>query len=140
VDREIKALSVDELEGLQNGDGLGMALAAELNGYPGPRHVLELGAMLGLSPGQTSDIQAIFDEMQQQAQSLGRTIVDLERELDRSFAEGTITEARLVELLDAIATNRAVLRATHLRAHLHLFPVLTELQREHYARARGYVK
>jgi hypothetical protein len=97
TDREIKALSAEEIEGLQDGDGLGMALAAELNGYPDPRHVLELRVMLGLSSGQESEIQAIFNEMREQARSLGRTIVDLERDLDRSFAEGTITEARLVD-------------------------------------------
>ena len=138
TDREIKALSADEVAGLLNGDGLGMALPAELNRYPGPRHVLELGAMLGLSADQESQVQAIFDEMQAQAQSFGSMIVELERDLDRSFAEGTITEARLGELLEAVALNRARLRASHLRAHLRVLPVLTESQREHYERARGY--
>jgi len=138
TDREIKALSAEEIVGLLNGDGLGMALPAELNRYPGPRHLLELGAMLGLSPDQESEVQAVFDAMQAQAQSLGQTIVELERDLDRSFVKGTITEARLDELLEAIALHRARLRATHLRAHLLVLPVLTESQREHYERARGY--
>ena len=138
TDREIKALSADEIAGLLNGDGLGMALPAELNRYPGPRHLLEMGAMIGLSPDQESEVQAVFDEMQAQARALGQTIVELERDLDRSFAEGTITEARLEELLEVIALHRARLRATHLRAHLLVLPVLTESQREHYERARGY--
>jgi hypothetical protein len=138
TDREIKALSAEEIVGLLNGDGLGMALPAELNRYPGPKHLLELGATLGLSPDQESEVQAVFDAMQAQAQSLGQTIVKLERDLDRSFAEGTITEARLDELLEAIAVHRARLRATHLRAHLLVLPVLTESQREHYERVRGY--
>ncbi len=138
MDREIKALSAEEIAGLLNGDGLGMALPAELNRYPGPRHVLELRAMLGLSADQESKVQAIFNEMQAQARSLGETIVELERELDRSFAEGTITEARLEESLEGIALNRARLRATHLRAHLRVLPVLSDSQLEHYERARGY--
>lgn len=138
TDREIKALSAEEIEGLLNGDGLGMALPAELNRYPGPKHLLELGETLGLSPDQESEVQAVFDAMQAQAQSLGQTIVELERDLDRSFAEGTITEARLDELLEAIALHRARLRATHLRAHLLVLPVLTKSQREHYERVRGY--
>lgn len=140
TDREIKALSAEEIGSLLNGDGLGMALPAELNGYPGPKHVLELGAMLGLSTEQEGQVQAIFDEMQAQARSLGRTIVELERDLDRSFTEGSITEARLDELLEAAALNRARLRAVHLRAHLQVLPVLTESQREHYERARGYAR
>ena len=40
--RAIKALSPEDLAGLLNGEGRGMAKAAELNGYPGPVHVLEL--------------------------------------------------------------------------------------------------
>ncbi len=48
--REIKALSGDEKAALLNGDGMGFALAAELNHYPGPQHILELQEEIGLSP------------------------------------------------------------------------------------------
>jgi hypothetical protein len=41
--RAIKALSAEQIADLKAGRGLSLALAAELNGYPGPRHVLELG-------------------------------------------------------------------------------------------------
>ncbi|MBT3449511.1 MAG: hypothetical protein HOC28_06590 [Bacteroidetes Order II. Incertae sedis bacterium] len=138
TDREIKSMSPEEIEGLLNGDGLGMALAAELNKYPGPRHVLELGPALGLSVDQESKIQAIFDEMQNEARSFGRLIVELERDLDQTFVEGTISEACLGELLEAVALNRAHLRLVHLRAHIRLLPILTESQRMHYEKARGY--
>ena len=40
--RQVKALSKAEIEGLLAGRGLGYAKAAELNHYPGPRHVLDL--------------------------------------------------------------------------------------------------
>jgi hypothetical protein len=43
--RTIKALSDDEIAALCNGKGMGMAKAAELNGYPGPIHVLALAAL-----------------------------------------------------------------------------------------------
>ena len=39
--RMIKALSSKEVQGLLQGKGMGMAKAAELNQYPGPRHVLD---------------------------------------------------------------------------------------------------
>jgi hypothetical protein len=40
--RDIKALSAQEAADLRAGRGMGLALATELNGYPGPLHVLEL--------------------------------------------------------------------------------------------------
>src|SRR5207244_4142384 len=40
--RSVKALSEQQLSDLQAGRGMGLALPAELNGYPGPSHVLEL--------------------------------------------------------------------------------------------------
>ena len=40
--RPLKALSSEELADLKAGRGMGLALAGELNGYPGPKHVLEL--------------------------------------------------------------------------------------------------
>ena len=44
--REIKALSTAETKSYLSGEGMGLAKAAELNGYPGPSHVLALGADL----------------------------------------------------------------------------------------------
>ena len=49
-ERPVKALSADEIADLRAGRGMGFALAAELNGYPGPVHVLEHADALGLSP------------------------------------------------------------------------------------------
>ncbi len=39
--RPIKALSDQQITDLKAGRGMGLALHAELNGYPGPAHVLE---------------------------------------------------------------------------------------------------
>jgi len=47
--RPIKALSEQQVADLGAGRGTGLALAAELNGYPGPSHVLELADKLDLS-------------------------------------------------------------------------------------------
>jgi hypothetical protein len=46
----IKALSDQQIADLRAGRGMGLALPAELNGYPGPIHVLELGDQLRLMP------------------------------------------------------------------------------------------
>ena len=140
MDREIKALSAEEVEGLLGGAGLGMALAGELNRYPGPRHVLEMAPMLGLSVDQESAIRTIFEDMQARASSLGEQVVELERQLDQAFARGTITDGRLEELVGAIALANAGLRVVHLGAHLRLRPILTESQLEQYEKARGYAR
>jgi hypothetical protein len=50
--REIKALSADEIKQYLAGAGMGYAKSAELNHYPGPGHALELADKLGLSDGQ----------------------------------------------------------------------------------------
>ena len=46
---DIKSLSQDEQSALLAGRGMGLARPAELNGYPGPTHVLELAAQLDLN-------------------------------------------------------------------------------------------
>ncbi len=138
TDREIKALSAEEVEGLLSGAGLGMALPGELNRYPGPTHVLQMAPILDLSPDQEDAIRTIFEEMQGQARALGKEIVERERELDQAFAQGTITDVRLEELVGVIARSKARLRVAHLRAHLRLRPILTESQIEQHERLRGY--
>ncbi|MEP6837110.1 MAG: hypothetical protein ABJA75_03590 [Bradyrhizobium sp.] len=48
-DRPVKALSEQQVADLKAGRGMGLALPAELNGYPGPSHLLELADRLNLS-------------------------------------------------------------------------------------------
>ena len=61
--RPIKALSDQQVADLKAGRGMGLALAAELNGYPGPSHLLELAVQLGLSDPQKTRIQGLFEAM-----------------------------------------------------------------------------
>jgi hypothetical protein len=50
--QSVKALSDEEMSTLLSGQGSGFAKPAELNGYPGPAHVLELAGPLGLDAPQ----------------------------------------------------------------------------------------
>lgn len=93
--RSIKALSDDDVAGLLKGDGMGFAKAAELNGYPGPKHVLDLGDQLKLTAQQRQQIQVIFDKMSAVAKPLGAELVERERVLDQQFRKGEITPDRL---------------------------------------------
>ncbi len=136
--REIKALSAEEVEGYLNGEGMGMALPAELNGYPGPRHALQLAEELELSEEQAAAIGRIYDSMHSQAVELGAQVVQLERRLDQQFAKRSITPLTLDSLTAEIAQLQGRLRAVHLRAHLELTGVLSEAQREEYNQLRGY--
>jgi hypothetical protein len=81
--RSIKALSEQQIADLKAGRGMGLALAAELNGYPGPVHVLELSDKLGLSAEQKSRIEALFESMKAEAVPLGEKLLAQETTLDQ---------------------------------------------------------
>jgi hypothetical protein len=138
--REIKALSRDEISGYLSGDGLGLAKAAELNRYPGPKHVLDLADRLQLSKQQRERTQAIFQEMNSQAISLGKQLIEKERLLDSRFAEGNISDGELVQLVSDISALQGTLRTVHLRAHLATRSVLTPEQVKGYNALRGYTQ
>jgi Spy/CpxP family protein refolding chaperone len=136
--REIKALSQDVLHGLLNGEGLGYAKAAELNGTPGPKHVLELADKLGLRPQQVERTRAIYEEMRVAAVKLGERLVEVERRIDMAFAAGTIRRAELASLTAQSARLEGELRLTHLQAHLEMLQVLEPPQVRRYNELRGY--
>lgn len=136
--RAVKALSPETTAGLKKGEGLGMAKAAELNGYPGPRHVLDMAAGLELTAEQREATQTVFDHMQASAQALGRSILEAERTLDTAFAQGSIDPDRLQRLTGEIGRLQGQLRNVHLRAHLEMKHILTAQQVAAYDRLRGY--
>lgn len=136
--RAIKALSDREAADLLAGHGMGYALAAELNSYPGPLHVLELADRLGLTAEQRPRVDGIFLAMQAQAKTIGAEIVAAERELDAAFAAATIDPASLAAQTDALGRLYARVRATHLVAHLEIKELLTAQQIAAYDQLRGY--
>jgi Spy/CpxP family protein refolding chaperone len=136
--RDIKALSPDEISSLLAGKGMGLAKSAELNGYPGPLHVLEHAAKLGLDARQRKDTEALFASMQAKAKSLGNDLVEAERRLDRMFQDNSITADSLNAALGAIGQLQAQLRSVHLAAHLAQRRILSPEQSALYMRLQGY--
>lgn len=136
--REIKALAPEDVEAYISGQGMGLAKAAELNGYPGPAHVLAMASELQLTPDQKQRSQILFNRMQARAQELGRSLVARERELDEQFASRTITPESLEALVRGIGELQAQVRAAHLEAHLAQLAILTPAQVDKYAELRGY--
>ncbi len=136
--RDVKALSAQDVDDLQTGRGMGLALAAELNGYPGPRHVLDLEDALELTARQRQEVGALFERMTREAILAGGKVIAGEKRLDALFSSGKADETALDHALRQIAHARAELRRTHLVYHLRTKAVLTAEQTDRYNRLRGY--
>jgi len=138
--REIKALSAADIKMYLEGHGMGLAKAAELNHYPGPRHVLDSATALKLSHEQFTRTQQIFDTMHNSAVTLGKRIVEKEKQLDSLYATQKISETQLRTVVGAIAKLQGELRVVHLNAHLEMKKILTPVQTAKYDELRGYGK
>lgn len=136
--RSIKALSEQQVADLRAGKGMSLALAAELNGYPGPLHVLELAAPLKLSAAQQARTRELFAQMQQQARGLGEQVIRTEGALDALFKHGKATREAVSAASAEAAEAQGRLRAAHLHYHLAMMDVLSPEQVQAYARLRGY--
>ncbi len=136
----IEAAGLDEAEiaGLLAGAGMDQALAAELNGYPGPKHVVELAEKLELTPDQLAQAQQLVASTVARSKELGMQIVHQEEALSAAFADGAIDEDKLSQMVGEIGRLRAGLRLNHLSAHLKMAGILSEAQRDRYSELRGY--
>jgi len=136
---EVRTLSTDEIQGLRNGEGMGMAKAAELNHYPGPRHILDFASQLQLSEAQRNKAQEIYGRMHDEAVHLGKTILHKEEELDNTFKKDEVDSNKLKILVMEIARIRGELRLVHLLAHMEMRPVLSPGQIEKYDQLQGHI-
>jgi len=137
-ERDVKALSSEQIEDLLEGRGMGATLPAELNGVPGPLHVLQLKERLQVTVEQQAALEAITGTMKASAQELGAKVIDAERELDHAFRQGSPDEKVVRQLTDRIGALNAELRAVHLIAHLRTRQILTQRQIVAYNDVRGY--
>lgn len=136
--REIKALAAEDVENYLLGKGMGLAKAAELNGYPGPSHVLALAGELRLSAEQQQRTEALFKPMETRARQIGRALVDEERKLDQLFASKSITSETLTQSLKRMGELQAQVRRAHLESHLAQAEILAPEQVVAYMQLRGY--
>ncbi len=137
-DRPIKALSAEETANLRAGRGMGMALPAELNRYPGPMHVLENDGALGLSAEQREALRQQVEAMRAEAIALGEQVIAREAALDALFKSGTANAEAIDQATAVLAALYGQLRAVHLRTHLATRATLTEAQLAAYETLRGY--
>lgn len=135
----IPSITMEEFEQIRSGEGMGLAKPAELNHYPGPKHVLELADSLGLTDTQRTQIEAIRGNMADQAVALGQEYLLAEHELNQLFANGNADENSVVEMTKKVEEKRSALRAAHLVAHVRTRNALTQEQADEYDRLRGYI-
>ena len=136
---EVPSLTPDEVRELQLGEGMGLARAAELNHFPGPKHLLELASDLGLSDEQILRIEEIHRTMKSRAVSKGVEILRQELHLSHLFASGNPSAAEITHATERLGVLRGELQAIHLLAHLESARELTGAQIDGYDRLRGYV-
>ena len=136
--RPIKALGDEDMRALTEGRGAGLAKAAELNGYPGPMHVVELSSQLALTPEQRAASESLVAAHKARARDLGARVIEAERALDALFAHRQADAASVEAATRLIGERQAALRAEHLKTHLAQTAILNATQIAHYQRLRGY--
>ncbi|MBW7861784.1 MAG: hypothetical protein KJZ96_06010 [Rhodocyclaceae bacterium] len=136
--RAIKSLSQSDLDELRRGGGWGLALPAELNGYPGPAHLLELKDRIPLNPDQITRIETLHAAMRAQAVPAGERLIAAEAAIERAFAARKVDPDELGRLLASAEAARTELRFIHLSRHLETVDLLSAEQVERYQALRGY--
>ena len=136
--RAIKSLSPSDITGLLEGQGAGHAKAAELNGYPGPAHTLELKQQLGLDAQQVAASEALMASHKARARALGAAVVEAERTLDDLFAGKQASVESVDTATREVGVLQAQLRAEHLATHLAQTALLDVHQIQRYSVLRGY--
>jgi hypothetical protein len=136
--RTVKALSDEQITDLRAGRGMGLALPAELNGYPGPVHILELCDRIWLTADQQKSVHELHAAMKAETVPLGERLIAQGTELDRQFATKTVALANLQAATAEIGATQCALRFAHMRYHLSTLDVLTPEQVRLYGELREY--
>ena len=115
-----------------------MAKPAELNGYPGPRHVLDAfeAREFDLTKQQHEQTKALYEKMRSGAIKLGKQIIDIEKEINDAFVNRTIAEEFLQNKVSESANLYSQLRVAHLKYHLSMIEILSPQQVEKYNKLR----
>jgi Spy/CpxP family protein refolding chaperone len=136
--RDIKALSPDEVKQYLAGAGMGYAKAAELNHFPGPMHVLELAEPLGLTAEQRAATERLMQSHKAEARALGAKLVAAEQAVEQLFRSGQVEGGDLETAVAAAARLQGAYRLSHLETHRRMRALLTDEQVKRYDALRGY--
>ena len=137
-EREVKALSPDEVKQYLSGAGMGYAKSAELNRFPGPMHVLELAEKLDLTPEQRARTKSLMDTHKAEARAIGAKRMEAERAIDRLFRSGSGDDVALAKSVREAAALDGEYRLAHLETHRRMRALLSDEQVARYVNLRGY--
>jgi hypothetical protein len=76
--------------------------------------------------------------MKAEAVPLGAKLIEQETDLDKQFANRTVTPESLKAATSAAAATQGELRETHLKYHLSTVAALSPGQMQRYAELRGH--
>lgn len=130
-------VSGQEKEALLTGAGLGAGMIAMMNGYPGPKHVLEMGDELELTVAQRESIGTIYGNVKAESVKLGTELVEKDEALAALFASGSVKTGDVEKRAREIGELQGRVRAAHLNAHVETFEALTPAQREQLSSMQG---
>lgn len=125
-------------QALLNAEGMGLASYAEMNGFPGPKHVMELKDQLGLTTDQLKKTEGLRNGVELSGKLTGKEIVHEEEELYKLFEEGKANDRTVRARVERIGKLRGELRFIHLQAHLKMKQVLSPNQVQRYNELRGH--
>ena len=137
-EREINALSPEEVKQYQAGAGMGYAKPAEMNRFPGPMHVLELADKLDLTPEQRARTKTLMDGHKTEARAIGTKRVESERAIEMLFRSGKLDDTALAKSVRAAAVLEGEYRLAHLETHRRMRALMSDEQVARYVRLRGY--
>ncbi len=131
------AIPKEDIVGYLSGAGMGMAKVADHNLYPGPVHVLAFSEELGLTDEQVEQAQELYLKMKNKAARLGAEMIVKETLLQKEFANKTVSQSVLRELVSTASRLKGEIRYTHLEAHIQQRKLLTEHQIQLYSQLRN---
>lgn len=134
----VQGLTAQEVRDLREGNGMGQARAAELNGYPGPKHLLDMQTQIGLTSEQRDTVSRLYARMKERTTALGERVLVEEGRLEEMFRTRTATPEALAAQVRVVESLRGELRLAHLATHLETLPLLTQAQVAQYNAMRGY--
>jgi len=124
-------------DALLKGLGMGLASIAEMNNFPGPKHVLDVKDELLLTRDQVKKIEALERVVSSAAVQKGTDVVQAEDDLEKMLENPTVSEKAVRSKLEEIGKLRADLRFIHLQAHLRMKQILTPEQLKKYSELKG---
>lgn len=133
----IRSLPGRDIVALAGGEGGGLAKIADLNGYPGPRHVLDMDAHLNLTTRQREQLRQVMSTMEADAKEVATRYLSALAQLEEDTRQGSLSGDQFLKRYRAVEALRTELGAVHLITHFKTKDLLTPAQVATYYKPQG---